>query len=139
MSFEEKKAWIYAALAIILPALYAGVVFGQVDTVPIDQIDIGTPLFVAIGTAIGLTIVGTILLSIFSGKSPDKLDERDRSIARRSDLVGYYVLSAGIVGALILVVAHQPYFWIGNAIYGAFIASAVVSSTVKIVAYRRGF
>jgi hypothetical protein len=139
MSFEEKKAWIYGALAIILPALYAGVVFGQLSAVPVDHIEFGGPLLVAIVTAIGLTILGTILLSIFSGKSPDKPDERDRSIARRSDLVGYYVLSAGVVGTLILVVQHQPYFWIGNAIYGAFIVSAVVSSIVKIVSYRRGF
>ena len=59
--------------------------------------------------------------------------------ARRGELVGYYVLSAGILAALALVLTEQPYFWIAHAIYAAFIVSALASSAVKLVAYRRGF
>jgi hypothetical protein len=139
VALEEKKAWIYTALAVIIPGLYAIVVFGQLGSTRVEAINYAQPLFIAIGLAIGLTILGTILLSIVSGHTSGKLDEREREIARRSDLIGYYVLSAGIVGALVLVCTNQPHFWIANAIYGAFILSAVVSSIVKLVAYRRGF
>jgi len=38
-----------------------------------------------------------------------------------------------------LVMAEFEYFWIANAMYAAFVLSALCGTTVKIVAYRRGF
>jgi hypothetical protein len=38
-----------------------------------------------------------------------------------------------------LAMAEVDFFWIANSIYLASIVSGVVSSVVKIVAYRRGF
>ena len=39
----------------------------------------------------------------------------------------------------VLTLAEFDYFWIANAIYLAFVVSAVVGTIVKLVAYRRGF
>ena len=139
MSPEEKNTWVFLALSIVLPGIYAATVLPQLGAVPVAEIDYAGALLTAIGAAIVIAIVATIMLTIFSGAKPQILDERDRSIAGRGDLVGYYVLSAGIVGVLFLVFARVDPFWIGNGIYVAFIVSAIISSVVKIVAYRRGF
>jgi hypothetical protein len=37
-----------------------------------------------------------------------------------------------------LAMAEFEYFWIANAIYLAFVVSALTASVVKIAAYRRG-
>jgi hypothetical protein len=38
----------------------------------------------------------------------------------------------------ILALVRADYFWIANAIYASFVVWAVVSTTAKLVAYRRG-
>lgn len=139
MSPEEKNTWVFLALSIVLPGIYAAAVLPQLGAIPVAEINYAGALLTAIGAAIVIAIVANIMLTILSGAKPQILDERDRSIAGRGDLVGYYVLSAGIVGVLFLVFARVDPFWIGNGIYAAFIVSAIISSVVKIVAYRRGF
>jgi len=44
-----------------------------------------------------------------------------------------------MVGVLAITMLEYPYFWIANALYLSFVIAALVSSVVKIVAYRRGF
>jgi hypothetical protein len=138
MSFDEKNTWVYTALAIVLPAIYAATVFGQLGSTPLDRIAYVTPLFFAIGAAIALSIFGHIVVSLIWPKEAERRDERDKQFSRRGELVGYYVLSAGVVGVLALTVMGADHFWIANAIYGAFVTAAIVSSVVKLVAYRLG-
>lgn len=138
MSFDEKNLWLYTALAIVIPAVYAVTVFSQLASTPVTEITYIVPLLISIGAAIVLAIVGSIVISMIWPRDASSSDERDALFSRRGELVGYYVLSAGVVGVLVLTVLGVEHFWIANAIYGAFIASAIVSSVVKIVAYRRG-
>lgn len=139
MSFEEKNTWVYLALAIVLPSVYGVIVFGQLGAKAVTEIDYAGPLLAAIVAAILLAIVGATIISIGSPTTAGQKDERDVGIARRSELAGYYVLAASIVGVLMLVVNRTEYFWIANAIYASFVLSAIVSSIVKLAAYRRGF
>jgi len=138
MTVHEKNAWVYLVLAITISTIYVVVVFGQLPTTPVDQIDYLPALATAIIAAI---VVGIVVGMVLGATSRDRArtDERDALITRRGELVGYYVLSAGVIGALALVLTEQPYFWIAQAIYGAFVISAIASSVVKLVAYRRGF
>ncbi|MGH2489188.1 MAG: hypothetical protein ACRDFR_06205, partial [Candidatus Limnocylindria bacterium] len=69
----------------------------------------------------------------------DKADERDRDIHRYGEYFGFYVLSVGVVLALILTIAEVEYFWIAHMIYLAFVAASLTSAVLKIRAYRRGF
>src|SRR5215216_318428 len=120
MSFEEKSTWAYMFTAIIVASVYAATVFSHIATTPVSEIDYGGALLTAIGAAIALGILSGILIGISSPREAGKADERDRVISRRGDLVGYIVLSVGIVGVLLLVIAEVEYFWIGNGIYFAF-------------------
>ena len=63
----------------------------------------------------------------------------DVGIHRHGEYIGYYVVSAGAAAALGLAVVEAEPFWISNVIFLAFVLAAVVTSAVKIVAYRRGF
>jgi hypothetical protein len=59
-------------------------------------------------------------------------------------VVGTYVAYGGIVLAVAMAVpfglamAKAGQFWIANAMYAAFVAWALATTLVRIVAYRRG-
>ncbi|TBN56227.1 hypothetical protein EYE40_01790 [Glaciihabitans arcticus] len=137
VSFAEKNIWIYGVLAVVIPAVYAVIVLGQVGSTPVEEIEYVIPLITAIAAAIVLAIIGNIIVAIASPKGAGINDERDRGISRTGELVGYYSLSAGVLVALGLVMAEAPHFWVAQTIYAAFILSAILSTIIKIVAYRR--
>jgi hypothetical protein len=150
MPFEEKVTWIGGFVAIVVSAVYASVVVPQLSGGAVGAIAYQTPMLIAIGAMIVMTIVVTILMSIGTaitgeitgnGSVDDigRTDERDHDISRRGELVGFYVTSAGIIAALALAMTRADHFWIANAIFVSFMVSSVVSAAYKIVLYRRGF
>jgi hypothetical protein len=150
MPFEEKVTWVNALVSALVPAIYFAKVMGQAGRVPVTAIAYQGPMLTAIGAAIVLTIVGSILAGIGTGISAKitgsgsvddigRKDERDVNISRRGELIGYYVSSAGVVGVLGLTMLEYEYFWIANGIYSTFVVASLASSVVKLVAYRRGF
>jgi formate hydrogenlyase subunit 3/multisubunit Na+/H+ antiporter MnhD subunit len=150
MSFEEKVAWVGGFVAVIVGAVYASVVLPQVGSAPASAIAYQSPMLIAIGAMIVMTIIGTILMSIGTAISAeitgngsvddiDRKDERDVDINRRGELMGYYVSSVGLVGALALAMMRYDHFWIANAIFASFMVASVVSAAVKVLIYRRGF
>ncbi len=139
MSFEEKSTWIYAVLAVAIPVIYFATIVGQVQTTAVTDIAYQGPLLAAIGVAIVIAIVANIAVAISSPKEAGKSDQRDKDINRFGEYVGGIVLSVCLLVPFGLAMAEVDYFWIANAIYLAFIASAIAATTVKLVAYRRGF
>lgn len=139
MSFEEKNTWIYGAIAVVVPVIYFAAVLPQVATTGVGAISYIPSMLTAIGVAIALSIVGSIVISTFSRRHPEKKDERDKQITRTADKVGFYVFSVLVLGPLLLAMAEVAPFWIANAIYLAFTLTALITSIVKIVGYRRGF
>jgi hypothetical protein len=150
MPFEEKVTWVNVVVSALVPAVYFALVLGQVGHGPVSEIAYQQPMLIAIGVSIVLTILGSIAMGIGSGIAAEitepgsgadigRTDERDVTIGRRGDLVGYSVSSVGAVGALILTMREYEHFWIANALYLSFVIAAFVSATVKLVAYRRGF
>ncbi|TAL42621.1 MAG: hypothetical protein EPN91_07885 [Salinibacterium sp.] len=138
MSYDEKNVWIYGVLVLALPTVYFTFMMGQLMRVPVDHIAYQVPLLLVIGTAIVLAIVMSILIGIFSPKGTRKSDARDREIRRRGEYVTGLVVGFAMLGPFSLTLAGAPHFWIAHAIYLAFVLGAVVGTTVKLVAYRRG-
>lgn len=139
MSFEEKGAWLYAVLAVALPAIYFATIVGQLPTVAVTEIEYQGPLLAAVGAAIVLAIVGMIGIGIASPTEAGKSDQRDKEINRLGEYVGGTTLGIGMVVPFGLAMAEFPHFWIANAIYLAFSVAALVGTAVKLVVYRRGF
>jgi hypothetical protein len=139
MSFEERGTWIYAVIALVLPVIYFATILGQLPTTAVTEIDYQRPLLTAIGAAIVLAILGTIVSAMVSPKEAGKSDQRDKDINRLGEYVGGTVLAVGMIVPFGLAMAEAAHFWIANAIYLVFVLGALVGTTVKLVAYRRGF
>ena len=138
MSFGEKRAWIYGVIALAVPLVYFATIAGQLAHTDVGRIAYVRPLLIAVTAGVVLNMVAT-MVAASSPRDRDKRDERDRQITRLGEYVAFYVVSAGAAVPLGLAMAKAPYFWIANALYLAFVLAALVSSVVKIVAYRRGF
>lgn len=139
MTYEEKNAWIYAALAIVIPVTYFGSILPRLGNTAATEIAYQQPLLIAIGAAIVSAIVLSIVLGIFSPKTAGKKDQRDKDINRLGEYVAGIILGVGFILPFGLALIEADHFWIANAIYLVFVLSAFCGTTVKLVAYRRGF
>ena len=143
MSFEEKHWWTYAAIALVVPAIYFAIVLPQVAGTPVDEIEFQLALLTAAGAAVVLAIIANIVLHIASDigspKGATRKDQRDHDIHRLGEYVAGIVLAVAMVVPFILAMLEVDHFWIANAMYLAFVLSALAGSAVKLVIYRRGF
>ena len=150
MTFKEKMAWVNVVVSVAVAVAYFTIVGRRLDGGPVGDVAYQWPLIIAIVVSIASMIVGAIVVSIGTAiraeitgegsvKDIDRADERDTHIDRRGELMGYYVTSAGVLLALVLAMLRQDQFWIANALYLFMLIGSVVSSTAKIVIYRRGF
>jgi len=151
MTSEERNIWVSALAAVGAYVSYVIVMHARAAGGPLVEVPYVTPLLWTVGATILASIVGSIIAAILAAivtairngpdaaQQIDRKDERDRQINRFGEYVGFYVLSAGVVGGLALTMTGSAHFWIANALYLAFVVSGLVAAVVKIVAYRRGF
>ena len=142
MSFQEKWRWIYLGVAVVTNLAYVAIIVGRAQGTPITEVSYALPMIGAIVVTIVATIAGSILAAIAeyrAGERKFEPDERDTGIHRHGEAIGYAVFSVGILGALGLTMAEVAHFWIGNAIYLTGVLVSLISTAVKLVAYRRGF
>jgi Kef-type K+ transport system membrane component KefB len=139
MSYEERSTWTYAALALVIPVVYFAVVLRRLRDTAAAEVSYVTPMLIAIGTAVVLSILGSIVTAVIWPREAGLKDERDTQINHFGEYVGFYVMSVGALVPLGLAMADIDQFWIANSLYLAFVLSALVSSIVKLVAYHRGY
>ena len=139
MSSEEKNTWIYAVVTVVAFGAYLATILGRAQGTPLTDVPYVGAMLWTIGAAILASIAGRIVVAVAWPKEADKKDERDKEIHRFGEYIGQSFVVAGAVAALLLSMAEVDYFWIANAVYLAFVLSALLSSAAKLVAYRRGF
>ena len=139
VSFEEKNTWIYAAVAIGAYAAYLMTVLGRAHGGPLSSVAYVAPMLWTIGGAIVASIVGHLVISVARPSEAGRRDQRDKEIHRFGEYVAGIVLGVGVLVPFGLTMAAADHFWIANSIYLAFTVSALCGTTVKLVAYRRGF
>lgn len=138
MSFEEKHSWAYLLTAIGGYAIYVTVLLSQAAGAPLEEAPYASTMLWLIGGTIVASIILTIVLGMFSPSDAGKKDQRDKDINRLGEYVAGLVLGIGFVVPFLLTLAEVDHFWIANAIYLVFVLAAVIGTTVKVVAYRRG-
>ena len=138
MASEEKRAWIMILVSACAYAIYAMKMLGRRGDSPLAEVPYVSTMLWCIGGSIVASIVLHIIVSIADG-SGGKTDQRDREINRFGDHIGQSFIVMGGSAALILAMLQVAHFWIANAIYLAFVLSALLGSTAKIFAYRKGF
>lgn len=147
MSYEERGVWVYLTVTVGTYATYVAIILGRADGARLEDVSYVTTLLWSIGIAIGVNIIGRILVEIVSSvaheitRTPDgmRVDARDKEINRFGEYLGGIVLGFSMIAPLGLALADADQFWIANAIYVALVLSSCVSSVLKLVAYRRGF
>lgn len=139
MTYEEKGVWSYLVVVLATYGVYLGIVLGQLASTPAAEIDYVPPLLWTIGASIVAAIILRIIVEIVGPSESNRSDTRDQEINRSGELRGRWALIAGALGALILATTDSEHFWIANALYLGFTASAVLASLVKVRLYRRGF
>jgi hypothetical protein len=136
VAFQEKRAWVMALVSVGAYAAYLAVVLSNGGAGDLTR----TPYVAALLWTVGAAIVANVLLQIpLAMTAPHDAgakDERDRDIYRFGEYVGQSFLVIGGVVALVLAMGKAQHFWIANALYLAFVLSAVLSSIAKIAAYR---
>jgi hypothetical protein len=139
MTFEEKNTWIYALVTVGAFGAYLVIILGRAEGTPLTEVPYVGAMLWTIGAAIAASIVGRIVVAIAWPKDADKRDQRDREIHRFGEHIGQSFVVVGAVAALGLAMAEVDHIWIANAVYLAFVLSALLGSTARIFAYRRGF
>jgi hypothetical protein len=138
MSFEEKVNWVYGVVMVAVFGVYFASILGQARTTAVAEIAFQQPMIAAIVVAVVANILGSILVAISKPSEADKHDARDKEINRFGEYVGGSVLGVAMVLPLGLALAEADPFWIANAMVAGFVLSSLVSTVVKLVAYRRG-
>src|SRR5262245_2394560 len=103
MTFREKSAWASLLATLIVFVPYFREVFTRFAK---GDLSPGVALGGFIEASIYLvflSVIGEILVSIFS--RPTTTDERDVAIAARSYKAGYHVLTAGVMIAVVVIIA----------------------------------
>ncbi|WP_127502041.1 hypothetical protein [Actinoplanes solisilvae] len=139
MSSEEKRAWTYAVVGVVIPVVYLVIVLSKIQETDVANIAYVGPMLTAIGVGIAAGIILGIAAAMASPRDAGRTDERDREINRRGEHVGFYVMSIAAIVPLVLTMAKAEHFWIAHTLYLAFVLAALASAGVKIVAYRRGW
>ncbi|MEW9547571.1 hypothetical protein [Nonomuraea sp. NPDC050783] len=138
MASEEKRAWIMVVVSIAAYGIYLATILGRARARPLAEVPYVAPLLWSVGGACAASIVLFIAAGLVSPADLGKKDRRDREIHRYGEYAGQWFLVAGALAALVMAMAELPHFWIANVLYLGFVLSAVLGSTLKIVAYRRG-
>jgi hypothetical protein len=138
MSYEEKGAWVYLVVVIGTYAAYVAVVLRRADGVPLSDVAYVAPLLWSLGISMAANIAGRILVEMLRPSDSYKVDARDKEIRRFGDYVGGGLLGVALIGPFVLSIVEADHFWITNAIYLAFVLSALVGTSVRLHAYRRG-
>lgn len=126
-------------LAVSTYTGYLAVILGRAGNTPLAEVPYVATLLWALGVSIAASIVLHMLVAMSGPKNAHKKDQRDREINRFGEHIGQSFVVIGGVAALGMSMAELDHFWIANTVYLAFVLSAILGSTAKIVAYRRGF
>lgn len=142
MVYTERNTWsTLIAVAVIIPG-YIVVILQQAAGGPLTAVDWFPIMLWAIGISIAGTIVLSILWGIFAGlrdpKGATATDVRDRDIDQMGGRVEHSFLVIAGLGVIALCAIGADVFWIANAMFLGFALSAFIGSIARIIAYRRG-
>lgn len=140
MAFEEKRAWIMLIVSALAYLIYVALIVTRAHAAgaALSSVSYAATLLWTIGGAIATSIAANIVIAFASPEDANKADARDREIGRFGEYIGQSFVVIGGISALILSLLKVDHFWIANAIYLAFVLSALLGSCAKLAAYRQG-
>lgn len=138
MSFDEKNAWAFGVITLVVYGGYVAWVLGQAQEVPLVDVDYAWPMIWSIAAGVVLCLIAMAVIAALRPSEAGVRDERDREINRRGEQTGQSLVVIGGLAVMVLAMIEAPYFWIANAMYLAFILSAILTTATKVAGYRWG-
>ncbi len=138
MTHEQRAVWIYLLLSIVAYAIYLILVIPQVTSRPVAEVDYLPVILWTIGGSIVGAIIVNIVVGMFN-RNAEKGDTRDKEIDRFGEFHACGLVYLAAIAAMILAFLRVDAFWIANVLYLGFTLMAIVSSGLKLKAYREGF
>jgi uncharacterized membrane protein len=141
MSFEEKSTWTSLLIILVVFTGYFSQVFDGITAGSLDKSEITGLFFGAVITVIVMEVILHIAIAVFNVKDADRpQDERDRLFSMKAGNISGWVLGFGV-----LVIAAQTFMkdldslWVANLLLFMVFVSQIVSYTLRIFYYRRGY
>jgi hypothetical protein len=145
MSFKEKSTFAMFGITIAAVIFYAINMTRLAAEFGLN----GVPIIAVFGVMVGaifyfviLTVLVHIVLAIWSRKVDgahfDRTDERDIVVERQGDQFASWILTAGSLGALTLVLLQLSPFLVANVLLAGLFGAELFKMAVMIRAYRRG-
>ncbi|GAA2993911.1 hypothetical protein GCM10020229_02960 [Kitasatospora albolonga] len=138
MALEERRAWIAGVVALLGYTGYLLAVLLPGSSLALAQRPYAAALLWSIGAAVVVSVLLSVAAALVRPEEGAAKDLRDRQIHRFGEHVGQSFVVIGAMAALVLALVEAAPFWIANAVYLAFVLSAVLGAMAKIAAYRRG-
>jgi hypothetical protein len=138
MSYEEKGVWAYLVSSAGAYVVYLAIVLPRLGGASAAQVSYVAPLLWTTVASILIAVVVRTALETVQPSEHRRADVRDRDIARFGEQAGRWFVIGGAGAGFLMALARWDYFWIANVIYLGFVLWAVVSSVLRLVAYRRG-
>ena len=142
MVYQERNTWATLIATVITVPIYIVIVLSQADGGPLTEVEWVPILLWTMGASIVGAIVISIVWGIFAGMGDPAgvgvSDQRDQDISRFGNRLGYGVLVAFALVALVLSMIEADWFWIGNALFFGFALATLVGDIARVMAYRRG-
>ncbi len=138
-SYQEKTAWITLVGMLGGYSVYAVVAWGM-WTGGADRVPAYAPLFT-------LSVVGLVVFMVLAHivaavgsrhDDPERVDERDRLIARAAESRSSWMVAVGVLVALTGMVFMVNNVLVAHVLLGSLVLSEVTKATLQVVAYRRG-
>jgi hypothetical protein len=137
MTFHEKSALTMTILLVVAFGWYFSLVLGVVAGSPGREVGYTALMLVAVAILTIAAAVSHVILALLSRSDANAYDERDRSVALRSERVAGYVLAVGVWAGIALAMLQADRFWIAQALIAALVVAEVTDGIVKLVLYRR--
>lgn len=148
MTFVERGALLQAFRAVAVYGLFLSWMLGyRADGslyAPGAEVLVAKSVLWLIGLTVGAGLIVQIVVSILSGVTKDEnlahlFDERDKQIERRAIEVGFGIVGAGFVAAMLALARGWPVAEGLNVLVLGFVLADVVVNVLKYRSYQRGF
>jgi hypothetical protein len=135
-SFEEKSAWITLGSLVVLFGGYF-VLAGRMLAAGVTEPAAYAPLFaITVILLVAVMVTAHTVAAIVA--RPDGRDERDRLINWRAEAKSAWILGAGVLGAILVLVTPLERVLVAHLLLVALFLSEVVKLALQVIYYRRG-
>jgi hypothetical protein len=141
MSWEEKSTWASLLIILLVFTGYFSQVFEGLAADTLDRAEVSGLFIGAVVSVIVLEILLHIVIAVFNVRDADQpRDERDRQFSMKAGNISGWVLGAAVLTiALHAFMYENSSIWVANLLLFAVFVSQIVSYSLQLFYYRRGY